>query len=255
MNAHNILLYEVKRRGNRLEELQRILQGLIDLEMASPELQLQLQTIRQLENNIEKMQVNIMTAEKVHILYVKMVGVLRGELSQLPFVLEDLEHRVATYQTELQGVDLMAKDMQEAMEAAKEDMANAESELIAEKKFRENSLSIQKKQIERIRAKDPIERHRRMQIQRDMDFPVLMMREGTRGKYADVPPATALLARHGRHSWTGLLFCSSRGEAGGFQGPDRVPGSGDQRGGESQKCRAVLPSLGYRWALHGPEEI
>uniref|UniRef100_A0A8C5REY1 Coiled-coil domain-containing protein 183 n=1 Tax=Laticauda laticaudata TaxID=8630 RepID=A0A8C5REY1_LATLA len=181
MNTHNILLYEVKRRGNHLEELQVMLQGLIDLEMASPELQLQLQTIRQLENNIEKMQVNIMTADKIHILYVKMVGVLRGELSRLPFVLEDLEHRVGTYQMELQGMDLMAKDMQEAMEAAKADMANAESELIAEKKFRENSLSIQKKQIERIRAKDPTERQRRMQARRDMDFPALMMREGTRG--------------------------------------------------------------------------
>lgn len=42
------------------------------------------------------------------------------------------------------------------------DMAKAENELIAEKKFRENSLSIQKKQIERIRAKDAGERHRRM---------------------------------------------------------------------------------------------
>uniref|UniRef100_A0A8C6XG87 Coiled-coil domain-containing protein 183 n=1 Tax=Naja naja TaxID=35670 RepID=A0A8C6XG87_NAJNA len=181
MNSHNVLLYEVKRRGNRLEELQVTLQGLIDLEIASPELQLQLQTIRQLENNIEKMQVNIMTADKVHILYVKMVGVLRGELCQLPFVLDDLEHRVGTYQMELQGMDLMAKDMQEAMEAAKADMANAENELIAEKKFRENSISIQKKQVERIRAKDFIERHRRMQARRDMDFPALMMREGTRG--------------------------------------------------------------------------
>ncbi|ETE60637.1 putative coiled-coil domain-containing protein, partial [Ophiophagus hannah] len=193
MNTHNVLLYEVKRRGNRLEELQVTLQGLIDLEIASPELQLQLQTIRQLENNMEKMQVNIMTADKVHILYVKMVGVLKGELSQLPFILEDLEHRVGTYQMELQGMDLMAKDMQEAMEAAKvrgatvgpaqplpstpahpslplglqADMANAENELIAEKKFRENSLSIQKKQIERIRAKHPIERHRRMRAQLD----------------------------------------------------------------------------------------
>ncbi|XP_058015377.1 coiled-coil domain-containing protein 183 [Ahaetulla prasina] len=181
MNTHNILLYEVKRRGNRLEELQVTLQDLIDLEMASPELQLQLQTIRQLENNIEKMQVNIATADKVHILYVKMVDVLRTELSQLPFVLDDFERRVGTYQMELQGMDLMAMDMLEAMEAAKMDMTNAENELIAEKKFRENSLSIQKKQIERIRAKDTGERHRRMQARRDMDFPVLMMREGTKG--------------------------------------------------------------------------
>lgn len=35
------------------------------------------QTIRQLENNIEKMHVSIATAEKVYILYVKMLDVLR----------------------------------------------------------------------------------------------------------------------------------------------------------------------------------
>ncbi|XP_039200854.1 coiled-coil domain-containing protein 183 isoform X2 [Crotalus tigris] len=181
MNTHNVLLYEVKRRGKRLEELQVTLQDLIDLEMASPEVQLQLQTIRQLENNMEKMQVNIVTADKVHILYVKMLDVLRAELSQLPFVLDALARRVGTYQMELQGMDLMAKDMQEATEAAKMDMAKAENELIAERKFRENSLSIQRKQIERIRAKDAVERHRRTQARRDMDFPALMIREGTRG--------------------------------------------------------------------------
>ncbi|KAL7980820.1 hypothetical protein Chor_001974 [Crotalus horridus] len=215
INTHNVLLYEVKRRGKRLEELQVTLQDLIDLEMASPEVQFQLQvrsscpalpcpgmedpgmpreggvpfplpflcmqTIRQLENNMEKMQVNIVTADKVHILYVKMLDVLRAELSQLPFVLDVLARRVGTYQMELQGMDLMAKDMQEATEAAKMDMAKAENELIAERKFRENSLSIQRKQIERIRAKDAVERHRRTQARRDVDFPALMIREGTRG--------------------------------------------------------------------------
>lgn len=43
MNAHNLLLYEVKRRGKRLEELQTTLQDLRDLETASPEAQRQLQ--------------------------------------------------------------------------------------------------------------------------------------------------------------------------------------------------------------------
>ncbi|XP_032088599.1 coiled-coil domain-containing protein 183 isoform X2 [Thamnophis elegans] len=181
MNTHNLLLYEARRRGKRLEELQVMLQDLIGLERVSPEVQLQLQTIRQLENNIEKMQVNIVTADKVHILYVKMVNVLKAELSQLPFLLDDLERRVGTFQLELQGVDLMAVDMLEAMEAAKMDMANAENELIAEKKFRENSLSIQKKQVERVRAKDAVDRHRRMQGRRDLDFSALVLREGTKG--------------------------------------------------------------------------
>ncbi|XP_063172583.1 coiled-coil domain-containing protein 183 [Candoia aspera] len=181
MNTHNLLLYEVKRRGKHLEELQMTLQDLRDLETASPEAQVQLQTIRQLENNIEKMHVSIVTAEKVYILYVKMLDLLRDELSHFPFVLDDLERRVSITKMELKGMDLMAMDMLEAMEAAKADMTNTESELIAEKKFRENALSVQKKQIERIRTKDASERHRRMQARRDMDFPALMGREGMRG--------------------------------------------------------------------------
>ncbi|XP_025021720.1 coiled-coil domain-containing protein 183 [Python bivittatus] len=181
MNTHNILLHEVKRRGKRLEELQTTLQDLIDLETASPEARIQLQTIRQLENNIEKMHFNVVTAEKIYILYVKMLDVLRDELSHFPFILDDLERRVSIYKMELKGMDLMAIDMLEAMEAAKVDMTNTENELIAEKKFRENSLSIQKKQIERIRMKDASERHRRMQARRDVEFPSLIIHEGLRG--------------------------------------------------------------------------
>ncbi|XP_061460525.1 coiled-coil domain-containing protein 183 isoform X2 [Rhineura floridana] len=120
MNVHNILLYEVKCRGKLLEDLQLRLQQLIDLETASPEARAQLQMIRQLENNIEKMQVKIMTAEKTHILYLKMLDVLRDELSHLPLILDDLEHMVEVYQVELKGMHLMAKDTMEAMEAAKQ---------------------------------------------------------------------------------------------------------------------------------------
>uniref|UniRef100_A0A8D2KRU9 Uncharacterized protein n=1 Tax=Varanus komodoensis TaxID=61221 RepID=A0A8D2KRU9_VARKO len=151
MNAHNVLLFEVKRRGKLLEDLQLRLQQLLDLGTASPESQLQLQMIRQLENSIEKMRVKITTAGKTCMLYTKMLDVLREELSHFPFILDDLESRVGVYQVELKGMHLMAVDAIEAMEA-----------LVAEKKFRENSLSIQKKQIERIRTKDASERHRRM---------------------------------------------------------------------------------------------
>ncbi|CAI5794553.1 Hypothetical predicted protein [Podarcis lilfordi] len=147
MNTHNALLYEVKRRGRHLEDLQLILRGLEALETPGSEAQSQLR-----------------------------------ELAHLPVILDDLQRRVEVYQVELQGVRLMTLDTTEAMEAAQADMLHAETELVAEKKFRDNSLSAQKKQIERIRAKDATERRRRtLQGRRDMDFPSLMGREGTRG--------------------------------------------------------------------------
>lgn len=182
MNRHNALLYEVKRRGKLLEDHQLRLQNLMDLETASPDALVHLQTIRQLENNIEKMRMKIDTAQKTFMLYTKMVALLKDELSQLPFLLDDLEHRVGVYQSELQGMNLITMDMVEAMEEAQVDMINVENELVAERKFRDNSLNIQKKQIEKIRAKDASERSRRMQARRDMDFPLMGRDAGRNAK-------------------------------------------------------------------------
>uniref|UniRef100_A0A8D0DFH0 Uncharacterized protein n=1 Tax=Salvator merianae TaxID=96440 RepID=A0A8D0DFH0_SALMN len=162
MNLHNALLYEVRQRGKLLENMQLRLQNLIDLETANPDAKVQLQIIRQLENNIEKMHMKIMSAEKIYQLYLKMVDLLRDELCLLPLILDDLQRMVEAYHVELRGMHLINMDMAEAMEAAKADMVGTEAKLIAEKKFRDNSLSIQKKQIERIRTKDASERHRKM---------------------------------------------------------------------------------------------
>ncbi|XP_053138331.1 coiled-coil domain-containing protein 183 isoform X2 [Hemicordylus capensis] len=181
MNMHNALLYEVRRRGKLLEDQQLRLQHLTDLETPSPKALIQLQIIRQLENNIEKVLMSITTAQKTYVLYLKMVDLLRDELAQLPLILDDLEHWVQVYQFELKGMHLMTADGVEAMETAKTDMINIETELIAEKKFRDNSLSIERKQIERIHMKEATERNRRMQARRDMmDFP-MMSRDLNRG--------------------------------------------------------------------------
>ncbi|XP_077778571.1 coiled-coil domain-containing protein 183-like isoform X1 [Podarcis muralis] len=182
MNTHNALLYEVKRRGRHLEDLQLILRGQEALETPGSEAQARLREIRRLENSVEKTRVRIATAEHANMLYRKMLDVLRDELAHLPVVLDDLQRRVEVYQVELQGVRLMTLDTTEAMEAAQADMLHAETELVAEKKYRDNALGAQKKQIERIRAKEAGERHRRtLQGRRDMDFPSLMGREGVRG--------------------------------------------------------------------------
>ncbi|KAM7144502.1 coiled-coil domain-containing protein 183 [Macrochelys suwanniensis] len=183
MNVHNVLLYEVKRRGGMLEGLQRKLQHLADMEGADRQGLIQMQVIRQLENNIEKMLMKIRTGEKIYYLYLKMVDFLKDELAQLPLQLNVLQHMVEVYHVELKGMRLMAVDATEATEAAKVDMTNMETEFIAERKFRENSLNFQKKQIDRIRVKDASERHRRTQARRELnvDFPVLMSRDSLKG--------------------------------------------------------------------------
>uniref|UniRef100_A0A8C3S5R9 Coiled-coil domain-containing protein 183 n=1 Tax=Chelydra serpentina TaxID=8475 RepID=A0A8C3S5R9_CHESE len=163
MNVHNVLLYEVKRRGGMLEGLQR------NEATQDPSV---LQVIRQLENNIEKMLMKIRTGEKIYYLYLKMVDFLKDELAQLPLQLNVLQHMVEVYHVELKGMRLMAVDATEATEV---DMTNMETEFIAERKFRENSLNFQKKQIDRIRVKDASERHRRTVS------PLLMSRDSLKG--------------------------------------------------------------------------
>nr|XP_016854496.1 PREDICTED: coiled-coil domain-containing protein 183 isoform X3 [Anolis carolinensis] len=118
-NAENLLLYEVAQRERYLEALQLRLQHLLDLETPDPRAQVQMQLIRGLENNIEKMRVKIMTAEKTYSLYLKMVIVLREEVSYLPLILDDLEHRVADYPEKLRGMCISNSDEVEAMERAK----------------------------------------------------------------------------------------------------------------------------------------
>ncbi|KAL8174247.1 UNVERIFIED_CONTAM: hypothetical protein K2H54_040841 [Gekko kuhli] len=191
INVHNLLLYEVKRRGELLQEMQLRLQKMTEMENASPEILAQTQIIRQLENDIEKMLVKTGTAQKAQALYLKMVDLLRDEVAQLPLLLDSLEHMVEVYEGELKGMHLMAIDTTEAMEAAKAEMENTESELIVEKKFRDNSLSTQKKQIERIRTKEASDRHRRMLGRRDltMEFPSLGGWEAMRGGKLDVSKA------------------------------------------------------------------
>ncbi|XP_060107386.1 coiled-coil domain-containing protein 183 [Heteronotia binoei] len=191
MNVHNVLLYEVKRRGEILQEMQLRLQRMEEMENASPEILAQMQIIRQLENDFEKMLVKIGTGQKAQTLYLKMVDLLRDEVAQLPRLLDSLEHMVEVYEDELKGMHLMAIDSVDAMEAAKTEMENTETELIAEKKFRDNSLSTQKKQIERIRTKEATERHKRMLGRRDltMEFPSLGGWETMRGTKLDVSKA------------------------------------------------------------------
>ncbi|XP_048368979.1 coiled-coil domain-containing protein 183 [Sphaerodactylus townsendi] len=190
INVHNLLLYEVRRRGGIIEEMKLRLKKMTEFENASPEVQVQLQQIRQLENDIEKMLVKIGTGQKAHTLYMKMLDLLREEVAQLPVLLDSLDHMVEVYEEELNGMHLMSIDATEAMEAAKEDMLNTESELIAEKKFRDNSISTQLKQIERIHAKDTGDRHRRTLGRRDltMDFPSLVGFEA-KGTKLDVSKA------------------------------------------------------------------
>uniref|UniRef100_A0A7M4EYA2 Coiled-coil domain containing 183 n=1 Tax=Crocodylus porosus TaxID=8502 RepID=A0A7M4EYA2_CROPO len=149
-NAHNLLLYEVKRRGQALEGLQRRLQFLKDMEAADKKYLSVLQIIRQLENNIEKMVMKISTGEKIYYLYLKMMDFLK-------------DVSIPTFWKVLKVMTIVLPSIfLNGCAVFQADMTNMEMQLVAEKKYRENSLNFKKKQIDKIRVKDTTaERHRR----------------------------------------------------------------------------------------------
>ncbi|XP_062448604.1 coiled-coil domain-containing protein 183 [Rhea pennata] len=183
VNMCNMLLYELRQRDRALDELQRQLQHSMEAETSDKQYQTQMQVIRQLENNIEKMLMKVRTGQKVNTLYMAMRDVLKKELAHLPLQLDVLHRMVEVYQGELKGMELMALDAFKATESAKGDLANLETQFLMERNLRDRSLAAQKERIDRIRLKDASERHRRAQAKGELavDFPPLISQESLLG--------------------------------------------------------------------------
>ncbi|XP_047381642.1 coiled-coil domain-containing protein 183 isoform X5 [Sciurus carolinensis] len=77
VNAHNVLIHLVRRRGQRLESMQLELASLRNQSDATKEEKRMLQVIRQLENNIEKTTVKITTCQNMHLLYLGLLDYLK----------------------------------------------------------------------------------------------------------------------------------------------------------------------------------
>ncbi|XP_010131656.1 PREDICTED: coiled-coil domain-containing protein 183, partial [Buceros rhinoceros silvestris] len=145
VNTANMLLYQVRQRRQARDELQRRLQQLQhEEELEEKWQQKQVQVIRQLKNNIEKMAMKIQASENVAALYLKLQDVLRKELAQLPQHLEHLEEMTKLYDGELTDLELMAWNTRKAAAATKEDMAKRKSQILSERELQHHSLAEQK---------------------------------------------------------------------------------------------------------------
>ncbi|XP_030330638.1 coiled-coil domain-containing protein 183-like isoform X4 [Strigops habroptila] len=109
MNTCNMLLYQVRQRSRAREQLQRRLQQLqIDAQMDAK--QHQVQVVRTLENNIEKMQTKVHAGQKVTALYLVVRDALRKELAHLPLHLDLLSEMAELQHGEVEDMELMALD-------------------------------------------------------------------------------------------------------------------------------------------------
>ncbi|XP_064323976.1 coiled-coil domain-containing protein 183 isoform X1 [Phalacrocorax carbo] len=173
VNTCNMLLYQMRQRSRAQDELQRQLQQLQDAEMDDK--QHQVQVIRQLENNIEKMLTKVHAGQKVTSLYLAVRDVLRKELAHLPLHLDLLCGMAKMYHGELEDMELMALNALKAADVTKEDMAKMETQFLAERELRYRSLAAQKVHIDRLWLKEASERHVRAQARYELavDFPNL----------------------------------------------------------------------------------
>uniref|UniRef100_A0A8B7W6N1 Coiled-coil domain-containing protein 183 n=1 Tax=Castor canadensis TaxID=51338 RepID=A0A8B7W6N1_CASCN len=182
VNAHNVLIHLVRRRGQKLESMQLELDSLRSKPDATKQEMRQLQIIRQLENNIEKTMVKITTSQNIHLLYLDLLDYLKKVLAGYPTELDKLQNLVVDYCSELSDMTVMSQDAIMITDEVKKNTRQEEATFIAKRRAREDRLNQQKKLIDKIHTKETSEKYL-PGGQRDLDFPSnLMNTETTRVK-------------------------------------------------------------------------
>ncbi|XP_023802457.1 uncharacterized protein LOC111943794, partial [Cyanistes caeruleus] len=152
----DVLLHQLKQWSQARDERQRRLQELQEAETDPKWQEPQLQTIRQLGNDIEKMLMKIQSGEIMTKLYLQLQEVLRRELVYLPQYLDLLCGMTVMYHEEL-----TARSSLKANDAIRKLMAEAGPQVRVEKHLRDQSLAEQRKHIESLRRQEESERQQR----------------------------------------------------------------------------------------------
>ncbi|XP_032117710.1 coiled-coil domain-containing protein 183 isoform X2 [Sapajus apella] len=173
VNAHNLLIHLVRRRGEKLESMHLELASLRSQPDASKEERRLLQIIRQLENNIEKTMNKITTSQNIHLLYLDLLDYLKKVLAGYPTELDKLQNLAVTYCSELSDMKNMSQDAMMITDEVKRNMRQKQVSFIEERRARENWLNQQRKLIDKIHTKETSEKYRRGQM--DLDFPSNLM--------------------------------------------------------------------------------
>ncbi|GAB1286081.1 Coiled-coil domain-containing protein 183 [Apodemus speciosus] len=210
VNAHNVLIHLVRRRGQKLESLQLELASLRNQPDATKDELRQLQIIRQLENNIEKTVIKITTSQNIRTLYKVLLDYLKKVLAEYPTELDKLQNLVANYCSELSDMTVMSQDAMMITDEVKMNMRQGEATFIEERRARENRLNQQKKLIDKIHTKETRPEGLGLPLQSD---------------------------EYGKRKGE---------EKRNFRSRYTIPDKSDYFGRKGQICRAVLPPLASR---------
>ncbi|KAM4886907.1 coiled-coil domain-containing protein 183-like [Sylvia borin] len=188
VKACDMLQHQLKQWSQARDERQRHLQELQDAETDPKWQEPQLQTIRQLGNDIEKMLMKIHSGEIVTKMYLQLQEVLKRELVYLPQYLNLLCGMTVMYHEEL-----TAQSSLKANDAIKKLMAKAGPQVRVEKQLRDQSLVEQRKHIESLRRQEESERQLRQQAVSMLSAEQDLSSSDTAG--TDVEAAKAMMDR------------------------------------------------------------
>ncbi|XP_057893839.1 coiled-coil domain-containing protein 183 [Melospiza georgiana] len=158
VKACDMLMHQLKLWSQARDERQRRLQDLQDAEADPKWKEAEMQTIRQLGNDIEKMLMKIRSGEIVTNLYLRLQEVLRRELVYQPRYLDLLSGMTVMYHQELTSKTTVLPNR-----VIKKLMAEAGPRVRVEKHLRDQSLAEQKKHLKSLQQQEESERQQRQQ--------------------------------------------------------------------------------------------
>nr|XP_006640619.1 PREDICTED: coiled-coil domain-containing protein 183 isoform X2 [Lepisosteus oculatus] len=144
VNKYNAQSFQSQQRELQLGQLREKLHTL-DLHSApGPALLQDIQRVRQLENNIEKMNIKVGAAERIQDMYEDIKEHLQGELRGLPQTLEELRAVICARDTELDHVAQISQHAVTTVEVTKRELWLLEQQFLQERQAREQELAERK---------------------------------------------------------------------------------------------------------------
>ncbi|XP_006640619.2 coiled-coil domain-containing protein 183 [Lepisosteus oculatus] len=144
VNKYNAQSFQSQQRELQLGQLREKLHTLDLHSTPGPALLQDIQRVRQLENNIEKMNIKVGAAERIQDMYEDIKEHLQGELRGLPQTLEELRAVICARDTELDHVAQISQHAVTTVEVTKRELWLLEQQFLQERQAREQELAERK---------------------------------------------------------------------------------------------------------------
>jgi len=148
----NMTRYGREMREKKLNELQQELKRMKFLHKNSPEQNEGESKVTELENALDKALIKFDTARSISRRYQDILDKLKEESLTLPAKLDAMEQALIAKRAELQELQVLARDAQQAREQTKRQLSKVEQDSYESRKRREAELSITRKEVDRRKA-------------------------------------------------------------------------------------------------------